>query len=97
MDKWNYPNPYDDSPGFGALELTEEEWPSLAARDDSVVEPNSPEIVDVTFWLYASVGLDEGNEESVYDMMRPGDDTTYVHHSTRYRYGADDHLYPEID
>lgn len=97
MDQWNYPNPYDDSPGFNALELIEEEWPSLPARDGSVVELDAPEIVDVTLRLYASVGLDEDNDESEYYMMVSGDNRTYVHHSTRYRYGADDYLYPEID
>lgn len=96
MRKWIYPNPFDNSPGFNALERTEEEWPSLA-WDGSVVEPDVPEAVDVTLRLYSSVGLDEDNHESQYGFLGSGEERTYVHHAKRYMYGADDHLYPETE
>lgn len=95
--KWRYPSPFDKSPIFNALALTEEEWPSLAAWDGTVVEPDVPEIVDVTLRLYASVGLDEDNHESEYVFLGSGEERTYVHHTERYMYGADDHLYPETE
>lgn len=97
--KWIYPNPLGKSPGFNALELTEEEWPSLADWDGSVVEPDVPEVVDVTLRLYSSIGLDEDNDENEYGLLGHMGEKgrTYVHHTRRYSYGADDHLYPETE